>query len=210
MQELHCRLTPGSEAVHRRSCTAPYPRAVWRCIAGVPLLTAPRQRGSALQELRYLGSDHHLGRTPCPPSWWDHALQEFHCSPSPGGVAVHCMSCTTHCPQAVRQCIVGVTVFRQQPPPGQDSPSSKLGRPAHCMSSTAHRPQAVWHYIAGVALFRQRPPLVQDSPFPGLVGPRIARIPLPTVPRPCGSALQELHWPLPPGNEAVYCRITAL
>ena len=63
----------------------------------------------------------------------------------------------------------------------------------HCRRSTTHCPLAVRQYIAKVAL--------------------------PAVPPPRGSALQELHYPLPqalrhcivglslpPSNEAVYCR----
>ena len=50
--------------------------------AGLP--TAPRQSGSALQELR--------------------------CPLPPGSGAEHCRSSTAHCPQAVRQCIAGVAL----------------------------------------------------------------------------------------------------
>ena len=38
------------------------------------------------------------------------ALQEFHCPLPPGSEVVHCRSCTTHCPQAVGQCIAGVAL----------------------------------------------------------------------------------------------------
>ena len=34
----------------------------------------------------------------------------------------------------------------------------------------------------------------------------IAGVPLPTAPGQWGSALQEIHWPLPPGSGAVHCR----
>ena len=50
----------------------------------------------------------------------------------------------------------------------------------HNRRSTAHCPRAVRQCIAGV--------------------------PLPTAPRRFGSALRDLHCPLPPGNEAMYCR----
>ena len=43
LQEFHCPLPSGSEAVHCKSCTAYCPRAVRQCIAGVALPTAPRQ-----------------------------------------------------------------------------------------------------------------------------------------------------------------------
>ena len=65
---------------------------------------------------------------------------------------------------------------------------------------------AVRQCIARVPLFRQQPLPGQDSPSPQLMGPRIAGIPLPTAPRRCGSALQELHRPLPPGSVAVHNR----
>ena len=65
-------MPPDSEVVHCRSCTAHCPLTVRQCIAGVPLPTAPRQCGSA--------------------------LQGFHCPLPPGSAAVHCKSCTSHCP----------------------------------------------------------------------------------------------------------------
>ena len=83
-------MPPASEAIHYRSCTAHCPQAVWQCIGGVKLPTAPRQRGSALQELR--------------------------CPLLSGSEAVHCRSCTVQCPEAVREFITGValpTVPRQ-------------------------------------------------------------------------------------------------
>ena len=84
LQELHCPLPPGSEAVHCRRSTAHCPRAVRQCIARVALPAAPRQ--------------------------WGSALQEFHCPVPPGSEAVRCRSSTAHCPQAVRQCIAGVAL----------------------------------------------------------------------------------------------------
>ena len=114
-------------------------------------------------------------------------LQEFHCPLPPGSVAVHCRSCTAHCPQAVRQCIAGVplpTAPRQcgsalqelhyPLPPGSEA--------VHSRSCTAHCPQKVRQCIAGVVLptaprqcgsalqgfssLRQRPSPGQDSPSP--------------------------------------------
>ena len=110
LHDSQCPQPPGSEAVRCKNSTAHCPRALRQCIAGVPLPTAPRQCASALQELPSLGSDHLLSRTPRPPSWWAHALHEFHCPPPPGNVAVHCRSCTTYCTQALRQCVVGVAL----------------------------------------------------------------------------------------------------
>ena len=55
--------------MHCRSSNAHCPTAVWECIIEVPLPTAPRQYGSALQEFRSLGSDHLLGKISRPPNW---------------------------------------------------------------------------------------------------------------------------------------------
>ena len=44
------------------------------------------------------------------PRQWGTALQELHCPPPPGSEAVHCRSCTARCPQAVGQCIAGVAL----------------------------------------------------------------------------------------------------
>ena len=43
LQEFHCALPAGREAMYCKSCTAHYPTAVRQCVAGVPLPTAPRQ-----------------------------------------------------------------------------------------------------------------------------------------------------------------------
>ena len=43
LQEVHCPLPPGSEAVYGRSCTAHCPQAVRWCIANGALPTAPWQ-----------------------------------------------------------------------------------------------------------------------------------------------------------------------
>ena len=43
LQEVHCPLPPGSEAVYCRRSPAHCPDTVEQCIAGVPLPTAPRQ-----------------------------------------------------------------------------------------------------------------------------------------------------------------------
>ena len=83
--------TQGSEAVHCRGCTVRCPKAVRQCIARVPLPTAPRQRGSVLQELH------------CPLLW--------------DTEAVHCRSSTAHCPQAVGQCIAGVPLPTEEDGP---------------------------------------------------------------------------------------------
>ena len=66
----------------------------------------------------------------------------------------------------------------QQPPHGQDSPSPPASGATHCRSSTAHCPHAVRQCIA--------------------------RIPLPTTPRHCGGALQEVQRPLPLSSVAVH------
>ena len=153
--------------MHCTGCTAHCPPAVRQCIAGVPVPTTPRQRGSA--------------------------LQEFHCPLPPGSVAVRCKSSTTHCPQAVWQCTAGIAL-----------PSAPRGEAMREMSSTTHCPRAVRQCIAGGPVFRQRPPHGQDSPSPP--GRCMTGVPLPTAPRQCGRALQELHSPLPLGSGAVQCR----
>ena len=99
-------------------------------------------------------------------------------------------------PNALRQCGGALQEFQCSLPLGSEA--------VHCGGCTAHCPQAVWQCIARVPLLRQRPPPGQDSPSPKPVGPRIAGIPLPTAPRRCGSALHELHCPLPRRNEAVH------
>ena len=53
LQELHCPLSLGSEALHCTSSTAQCPWAVWQCMKGVPLRTAPRRCGSALHDLHF-------------------------------------------------------------------------------------------------------------------------------------------------------------
>ena len=60
LEEFHCLLPPGSEAVHCTSCTANCPQAVRQCFAGVAQPTAPRQRRSVC--VRYT--------THCPQTVW--------------------------------------------------------------------------------------------------------------------------------------------
>ena len=116
-------------------------------LAGVALPAAPRQGGSALQELQCL-------------------LPE-------GSEAVHCRNCTAHCPQAVRQYMAGVvlpTAPRQwcralqelhcPLPPGSEighcrscaAPCPQGSGAEHCRNSTGHCPRAVRQCIAGVPL----------------------------------------------------------
>ena len=116
--------------------------------------------------------------------------------------AVHNRSSTAHCPGAVRQCIAGVPLptaprrcgsslrdLHCPLPPGKEA--------VYCRSPTAHCTQAVRQCMAGIAL----------SHCPQAVRQCVAIVPLPTAPKQCGSALQELHCPLPPGTKAGYCRI---
>ena len=53
MHAFHCPRPPGSKAVHCRSPTPHGPEARRRSIAGVPLPTAHKQWGSALQEFHF-------------------------------------------------------------------------------------------------------------------------------------------------------------
>ena len=67
------------------------PRPVRQCIAGVTLPAAPRQCGSALQELHCL----------LPPGSEAVHCRKFHCPLPPGSAAVHCRGSTAHYPQTV-------------------------------------------------------------------------------------------------------------
>ena len=162
---------------------SPSPQLVGPCIAGVPLPTAPRRGGIALQEL--------------------------HCPRPLGGVAVHCRSCTAplprgsgavrcrnsnaHCPQAVWLCMTGVPLFRQRPPPGQDSPSPQLVGP--CIAGVPLPTAPRRGGIALQELHCPRPPggvsvhcRSCTAHYPEVVGQCVAGIPLPTAPRRCGCA----------------------
>ena len=146
MQEFHCPLPTGNVAVLCRSCTAYCPQVVRHCDATVPMPTAPRKCGSALQEHRSLGSDRLLGRTPHPLSWLARALHAFHCPPPPSGVAMHCRNCIAYCPQEVRQCVAGVAPPASERQCGswlQDfkCPLSWSSVAVHCTTSAAHFPK---------------------------------------------------------------------
>ena len=197
-QPFHCLLPLGSVAlrsrsslptaprrvaVHCGSSTAYCPQAVWRCIVAVPLPTAPRQCGSALQEFhRPLppGSVAVHCSSPTAPKQCGSALQEFHRPLPPGSVAVHCSSSTASCPQAMWQCIVAATL----PTAPRQCGDALQEVPAHC-------PQAVWQHFHCLLP-------------PGSVTLH-SRSSLPTAPMQCGSAKQEFHCPLPPGSVSVHC-----
>ena len=111
LQEVHCPLLQGSEAVY---CTT-------------SIATDRRHWGSALQEGRCPlapGSEAvncRRSAAHCPqavrqcmaggkhsaPRQWDSSLQEVHCPLPPGSEAVYCRRSTAHCPQALGQCIAG-------------------------------------------------------------------------------------------------------
>ena len=48
LEEFHCPLPLGTVAVHHRSCPAHGRQAVWQCIVGIALPTAPMQCDNAL------------------------------------------------------------------------------------------------------------------------------------------------------------------
>ena len=131
MQDVHCPLPPGSEAVYSRSSTAHCPQAVRQCIAEVAPPTAPRQ--------------------------WGSALRKAHCPLPPGTGAVYCRSSSAHCPRAVSQCIAGDP---PPPAPRQWSsalqkshcPLPPGSEAVRCRTSTAHSPGAVAQCVAGVPL----------------------------------------------------------
>ena len=92
-----------ARGVHCRSSTAHCPYTMRQCIVGLALPTALQDYGS-------LGSDHLVGRTPSPSSWWPRALLTFVCPRPAGGVAVYCKISTANCPEAVRQHTAGVAL----------------------------------------------------------------------------------------------------
>ena len=181
MQELHCPLPQGSEAVYSRSSTAHCPEALRQCIAEVALPTAPRQ--------------------------WGSALRKAHCPLPPGSGAVYCRISCAHCPQAVRQCIAGDPL---PPAPRQwgsalqtaHCPLPPGSEAVRCKRSTVHCPRQ-----GGSVLQEMPDPLPQgrEAVSGGSTTPHCpqamrqceARFPLPTVPRLPGSAL---HCPLPPAH----------
>ena len=138
----HCPLTPGSEGVHCRSCNAQCPQALWRCIAGVLLPTAPKECGIALHEFHcpLPSSSVAVNCTSSTPHYPE-ALRELHCPPLLGSEGVHCRSCTSHCPQAVWQCIAG---FPRPLPLGNKA--------LPCTGSSANYPHRVWQRMVGYAL----------------------------------------------------------
>ena len=120
LQGFHRPLPLGSEALHCRSCTAHCLRLVRHCIARVPLSTAPRHCGGALQEYRYLGNNRFATQLLVPPAGGPriakillptipkrcgNALQELHCPLPLGSKAVRCGSSTAHRPRAVGHCV---------------------------------------------------------------------------------------------------------
>ena len=127
--------------MHCRSSTAPCPQAVRQCSAGVALPTAPRQCGSALQEL-------HCPPPPGPgavccrsttahcPRQGGSVLQEMPGPLPQGREAVSGGSTTPHCPQAMRQCKARFPL-----PTAPRLPSSAL----HCPLPSAHNNSAAGH-----------------------------------------------------------------
>ena len=92
----------------------------------------------------------------------------------PSSVALHCKSCTAHCPRAMWQCVAGFPLPAAPRQCGSalqefQCPLAPSAVAVHSRSYTARCPQAVWQCIAG--------------------------FPLPTAPRQCGSTLHEFHRP---------------
>ena len=145
-------------------------------------------------------------------------MRKFHCPLPPGSEAVHCRSCTAHCPQAPRQCIAEgplptaprhwgslLQEFICPLPPGSGA--------AHCRRSTAPCPQAVEQRIAKVPLPTAPRPWRSVSqeyhcPLPQAGRQCIAGDARPTAPREGGSERREYHSPLPSGNAAVRSTIS--
>ena len=151
-----------------------------------------------------------------------------------GSEAVHCRSCTAHCPQAVGRCIAEGPLpaaprqwgsllqelicplplgseavhFRRSTAPCQQGSGA-----AHCKSPTAHCPQAVRQCVAGGPLpTAPRPwrsaPQEYHCPLPQAGRQCISGDAQPTAPREGGSEWREYHSPLPSGNAAVRSTIS--
>ena len=185
MREFHCPLPLSNVAVHDRSSIVHCPRAVWQCITTIPLFRQQPPPRQASPSPQLMGP--RIARVPQPaaPGLCGSAPQELHCLLPPCNVALHCMSFTNHCRQAVRQCRAGVPLPVAPRRCGGALHSFDCPVPADSgavrrTSTTAHGPRAVRQCIAGV--------------------------PLPTAPMRCGNALHEFHRPLPPCSEAVYSK----
>ena len=116
MQEVHCPLPPGSEAVYCRRSTAHCPQAVRQCIAGDPLPPAPGHWGGVLQELRCprppgRGAVRRRGSTAHCPRQGGSVRQEYHCPLPPGNEAVRSEISDAHGPQAAWQCVTMPTAL---------------------------------------------------------------------------------------------------
>ena len=121
--------------------TAHCPQAVGQCIARVPLPTAPRQRGSALHELRCplppgRGAVCRRSSTAHCPGQGGSVLQEMPGPLPQGREAVYGRSTTPHCPQAMRQCEAGFSL-----------PTSlkRRGSALHCPLPCAHNNSVARH-----------------------------------------------------------------
>ena len=118
-REFHCLWPPGGDAVCCRTPTARGPRAVQRCLVGVPLPTtpramrqcfvevgqptAPKQYASPQQEFHYpppLGVGLFVAGVPLPtaPKRRRSVPHAARCTRPPGSEAVSCTSSTAHCP----------------------------------------------------------------------------------------------------------------
>ena len=167
--------------------------------AGFPVhpTSGPAPFGAASPRGHAVGSEHRLGGTSRPPGMWARAVggchsQHARCRPS---VAVRCRSSTTHCPQAMWQCVA--TFQLPTTPPGSVA--------VHFTSSTAQRPRQCgnalqqFHYLlhlGGVAVDCR----ISTAQCPHAAWQCIIGVSLPTAPRQCGSALQQFHCPLPKGS----------
>ena len=117
---------------------------------------------------------------------------------------MHCRSSNAHRPKAVWQCIVRVALPNATKHCGSalhefHCPLPLGGEALPCKGSTAHYPHAMWQAC---------PQEVRHSTArcPQPVWQCIAGVPMPSATGQRGSALQELHWPLPQGNEEMQCR----
>ena len=168
-----------------RNFTTYCPDGVRHCIAGVAMPIAPKQRGSAMQEL------------PCPLP--------------PGSEVVYYRSPTAHCPQEVRhrvaevplptapgQCGGAFRAFHYPLPRG-----SEVLQEFHCALAPMHGGSVVHESHSPLPPSREAI-YCRSSTAQYLQGVRqcVAEVPLPLPP-----GTEAVHYPLPLAREVVYCRI---
>ena len=103
LQELQCRLPPGSEAVYCRSCTSHYPPAVRQCVAGLALPGTPVRQCPTAWGAWAMGLLQYTASMPAGCGQWDSCNTQPHCLGALGSA-----TSTTHCLTAWGQWAVQV------------------------------------------------------------------------------------------------------